>query len=201
MILKDRKGDRMKKLLTGVIGLLMLTLSSACMAEQTSQIKGILSAGVSNPTGDANKLWNMGFHGMGGVGFQVAPALEFVPKIEFHIMPLDKMGVSDLSGGTMHVVMIGGDMMVAPELSASSVRPLFLFGLGMGTVSASDLVYQGQTAITFQSETKIYYNVGAGLQFETSLRTSMFVAVKFVSVQTEGSAITFVPITMGVSFF
>lgn len=191
----------MKKLLTTVLVLLTLTLSSAVMAQQNGPIKGVLSAGISNPTGDANDLWNMGFHLMGGVGFQVAPMLQFVPKIEFHLMPLDKMGVTDLSGGTMHVLMFGGDMMVAPEIHNSSLRPLFIFGLGVGTVSASDLKYQGDTWVQFQSETKIYYNIGAGLQFETGPRTSMFVAVKFVSVQTEGTAITFAPITIGASFF
>ena len=137
----------MTRLLTVLCLAVVIGTGSDATAQRTPKFRGIFGVGVSAPTGDANQLWNMGFHGLAGVGFQVTPFTQFVPNIEYHGMPLDNMGLPNISGGTLHVLMLGSDIIATANVPESDVKPQFLIGFGMGHVSISDLYESGENRV------------------------------------------------------
>jgi hypothetical protein len=191
----------MTRIVAAIWLLVLVAAGSETAAQRTPKFRGIVGLGVSTPTGDANQLWNMGFHGLAGVGFQLTPITQFVPKIEYHGMPLDKMGLLDISGGTLHVLMIGADIIATADVPESDVKPQFLVGFGMGHASISDIYESGQPVLRFESETKLYYDIGVGLEAKAGGRATGFFFIRFVSIKTEGTVISFVPITLGATFF
>lgn len=191
----------MTRLLTVLCLAVVIGTGSDATAQRTPKFRGIFGVGVSAPTGDANQLWNMGFHGLAGVGFQVTPFTQFVPNIEYHGMPLDNMGLPNISGGTLHVLMLGSDIIATANVPESDVKPQFLIGFGMGHVSISDLYESGQPVLRFRSETKLYYDIGVGFEAKAGENATGFFSIRFVSLKTEGTATSFVPITLGATFF
>jgi len=77
----------------------------------------------------------------------------------------------------------------------SPANPYMLAGVGIGVVSLSDLTISGAGTISADSESKFFVEVGGGVEF-----SKVFIQAKFVNIFTEGSSVTYFPITLGVMY-
>lgn len=90
-------------------------------------------------------------------------------------------GSTTLTGATGNVVYHMGDR-------AASLRPYILGGLGFSNADLGGA-----------SETKLTFGAGGGVLFSIGTMHA-FVEGRYMSVQTSGSSITFLPITFGLLF-
>lgn len=186
----------MKKLL--ISALIILLCSSVMALDRVNPIRAFVGGGVSPLTGDFGDYWNLGFHGLAGIGLKAAPNVVIMPKVEYHSFGLDKQGLS-VSGGTLHSLMISGDVVVELGLPTSTARPFIIGGVGMASVSASDISGQGMI-FTFPEETKVCFELGGGVNFRTGPSASLFLMARYVTVATEDESLTYIPLSIGFKF-
>ena len=185
----------MKQVLA-VLAVMLLALPAAAQHQNNHFYVG---AGLSSPTGSAGDGWNMGFHLQGGYGIPVSPQVEIVPAIGYHTFGFDDQGTS-ASGGGLSVLMLGADAKVAFSQTHQKTSPFFLGGLGIGSAHISDLTIPGAGTVPGDSETKLYFNIGAGLDIQSSPTMAIVVEARYINVATSGSSISFLPITVGLRF-
>ncbi len=184
------QGVRMKKFLiiALVIAFTAMTASAQIPAKPIT-IYG--SAGISLPSSPSefSDSWKMGFHGMGGVGFNIAPKMQLIGKIEYHSFAFDwdKAGLSG-SGLALQALMFGGDIKFSLAVPAAPTKPFLIGGIGMGKVSFSN--------ISGVDETKVYFEFGGGVDFSSS----MFISARYVSISSSGSSTGFIPFSIGFKF-
>ncbi len=154
-----------------------------------------LGGGLSVPTGDLGDGWKLGFHGLGRVGFNVAPKLDILAGIDYHTFSVDDQGVSGVSGGAISTINFVGDLKVNLGAPGMSTNPFVLGGVGLAIASISDLTIAGLGTFSFDSESKMFVEVGGGVEFN-----KFFVQGRYVNIFTEGSSISYLPITVGVKF-
>jgi opacity protein-like surface antigen len=181
-----------------VIVMILSALVVSAQADSTRKVSIYIAGGVSPLSGDFGKVWNMGFHGSFGIGMPVAEGLQVVPKVEYHSFPMDKHGYT-FSGGTLSSLMFGADMRYEVGTSAMQARPLFLGGVGVSRASIST-VSDGSESLAFDSETKIYFEFGAGVSFKTGGAAKIFATIRYTSVALEGTSLNYIPLTVGVAF-
>ena len=147
-----------------------------------------------------------GYHGTVGLGFNVIPMFQLVAKIEYHSFTADQTEYSlalgtteDVEGGTFTPLMFGADARYAFNLPAAPLAPYVFGGAGLARVSWSDVSY-GTTTLAFEDQTKFYYNVGAGFEFDISPMASLFVQGRYVSIATDNDPTVMVPISVGIKF-
>jgi opacity protein-like surface antigen len=155
--------------------------------------------------------YKTGYHGWAGVGYKVMPNLQIVGKIEFHTFKLDVdsdpllLG-TDISGGKNNMWMFGVDGRYSFAMPTSPLKPFVLGGLGFARMSMTDLEGSNPLIASFnefkpEAQTDVYFNVGAGVELKTAPMWNMFLQVRYVSVATEGSSSSFIPVSLGVKFF
>jgi hypothetical protein len=180
-----------------VFAIVLLALSAG--AAESKHMPVYIGAGFSVPTGDAGDGWNVGFHGQVGFGIAAGPRIEIIPTVGYHTFALDKQGTT-VSGGGLSVLMFGGDCKISFVDARQKTAPYILGGLGVGNAKISDVTIPGYGTLSGDSETKVYFNFGAGVDIGTASSTAFFVQGRFVSVSTSGSAITYIPLTVGLRF-
>jgi opacity protein-like surface antigen len=191
----------MKKLV--LVALLVFAIATGVSAKSSIYIGG----GISLPSGDAGDLYKTGFGAGIGIGFPVAPNFQIIPKVEFNTFAVD-LGILDVAGvthegGSLSAFMFGADGRYSIGLPEAKVKPFFLGGLGMAIASVSDFTVSGggeSISVPGVSETKLYFNFGAGIEFAVSPTMNAFLQGRYVSIMTEGSSITFMPFTIGLKF-
>lgn len=198
----------MKKALL-VLGVLVLFAMSASAQMPSKPFNLYAGGGMSMPLSpDGFKdMQKTGYHGMVGIGFNVMPALQVVGKAEYHSLAADhsiyslmlSTAESDISGGTFTPLMFGADARYSFSLPAAPVTPFVLGGLGMARLSFSDVEFTGGTMM-FESQTKMYWNVGGGFEFKAGPSASLFVEARYVSIATDGDSIGMLPISLGIKF-
>ena len=197
-----------KGLLTTI---LILVLATGAFAQTAVYVGG----GLSLPSGDLADGWKTGFGATGAIGITVAPSFQIVPKVEFHTFGLDAdkflaeledvlgedlNGVT-IDGGSFSAIMFGADGRFAFGLPEAKMKPFVFGGLGMAIAKISDITasYEGESeTVLGTSETKLYFNFGAGIEFEASPTMNIFIQGRYVSISTEGST-TFMPLTVRTS--
>ena len=149
-----------------------------------------------------------GYHGMLGLGFKVAPSMQLIAKAELHSFQVNfGDDMSEYSGGTNKMWMFGGDLKVSPSLPALPVKAYALGGAGVANIKQSE--FDGPTSLSLsilnemvaQDITKMYWNVGAGFELPAGPKLSLFAQARYVQIQTDNEASSFVPITLGFKFF
>ena len=163
--------------------------------EELKPMSIYLGGGVSVPTGDAGDIWKFGFHGLGRVGFNVAPKLDILAGVDFHTFSFDDQGASGFSGGGLTSINLTGDLKVNLGAPGMSTNPFVLGGVGLGIAKASDLTVTGVGTFVGDSESKAFIEVGGGAEFN-----KFFILGRYVSIFTSGSSISYIPITVGVKF-
>ncbi len=185
----------MKKLVVTLLALAALLATSALAQVPDKPVNIYIGGGLSVPTGTFDDGWKVGFHGSGRVGYAVAPKVEIMGGIDYHSFPLDDKGTTGIEGGTFSAVLFGGDVKINLGVPAMSANPFLFGGLGIASISISDIEISGFPILEGDSETDLFIEAGAGVKFNR-----FFIQVKYVSVFTEGDDVTSIPFTVGVKF-
>lgn len=173
----------------GMIALAALTFGAMPAKAQFPSMS--VSGGLTFPKGDASQAEDMGYNGGLGLNFS-APLIPIGVRLE--------AGLSHFPGKTVNV---GGSnftqsMNIWNGAVAATyglplplpVKPYAIAGLGYyGAIMTVDGV-PGNT-----TEKKLGYNAGVGVSF-----TRFFAEVRYHHMNTDNSAITFMPLTFGITF-
>jgi opacity protein-like surface antigen len=177
----------MKRLMLGaaVVG---LSLVAAPRAQ--AQVGVGVSAGLSMPTGDLADSFKSGYSVNGLIGFTMPMSpIGFRGEVGYNSWDgksdvADGVTASSLSG-TANVVLQVPGMIVA--------KPYLIAGIGEHRVKID------AGGLGNDSETKMGWNVGGGLNFGLGTLSTMLEA-RYVTVNTSGSSTHYVPITFGIMF-
>jgi opacity protein-like surface antigen len=201
----------MKKVFFVIVA--VLAMSAAASAQVPNPISLYFGGAISFPTApDAfSEGYNTGWHGTAGVGYKFAPNFQVIGKIEYHRFSVDYdndplLATANIDGGQNNMWMFGADARYAFGLPAAPVTPYVIGGLGLANISFSEFDGVEPLATSLNdaydgSQTDLYFNLGAGAELKTGPLWSLFAQIRYVSVQTEGDAASFVPFTLGVKFF
>ena len=199
----------MKKLMM-ILAILVAFGVSASAQVPSSPVSFYAGGALSIPSGpDSFKaMYKNGYHGMAGVGFSMAPMFEIVGKLEYHTFQFDFTDVmSDYSGGTNKMWMYGADVKLSPSFPALPVKPYALVGVGMASIKQSEFTGPESLSLSVlnsaigENQTKMYWNLGVGMNLMSSPVFSLFAQARYVNVATDGESSQFIPITIGAKFF
>ncbi len=207
----------MKKVALACLFVFALAAVGSAQVQIQQPFSIYVSGAVSIPTAPSafKDTYKAGIHGGAGVGYSVAPNFQIVGKVEYHSFGLDaaktalSLSVPDLSGGTEKIMLFGADGRFSLGVPMAPVKPFLLGGVGMARISFSDFTTSDPLAqavldplnAASTSATKVYYNVGGGVQLKSGPMWSLFAQIRYVSVATDGQASTFIPVSLGIKFF
>jgi opacity protein-like surface antigen len=179
----------MKRMLHAAVALVLVSLVAASAAQaQTGRANFFLGGGATIPTGDFGDAFKTGWNGVGGVNFMI-PGVPFGIRVDgmYSQNSLDSSidGKAKIFGGNADAVFAFG----AP---GSMVKPYIMAGVGMANVKFD-------IGGTSDDETKFAFNGGAGVNFLMSSMT-VFVEARYFSVNTSGSSINYIPLSVGLKF-
>ena len=196
----------MKKLLLTAVCVIALALGVSAQAPTPFSLYagGALSL-PSAPDGFKDG-YKTGYHGLAGLGYKFGPAFQMVGKAEYHKFAFDFGGVSGIDGGDTRMLMFGGDGRFAFGLPAASIKPFAFAGAGIANIKQSSfggnlLLAAGFTPTASESQSKMYYNFGAGVEMKVGPTMNLFVQGRYVNFATDGESTAFIPITLGLKFF
>jgi hypothetical protein len=174
------------------IGLVILAVALCAVAARPVMAQGLrygVSAGVLMPMGDYNTADKLGFVGGAGATYWLAG------------QPIGIRG--DLSysqtshdGSDGNTKIVGGMASVVYALNPASAPARILLNAGVGMYNVK-VDFGGVSG----SESKIGFGGGAAVAFKMGTgSTRLVVGTRFTSVSTSGSSISFLPITVGLTF-
>jgi len=149
-------------------------------AQPTEGVSYGLGAGLILPTGDYGTADKMGWHVMGLIQQPISHSpihLRFDGMYGMTSNKAPATGSIKLAGATADLLYHLGER-------ASSIRPYILGGLGFFHVGDGT------------SESKVAFGLGGGILFGVGTMHA-FLEGRYMSVQTSGSSLTFLPITFG----
>ncbi len=196
----------MKKSLLAMICVVVFALSvSAQVSAPFSLYAGGALSLPSAPDGFKDSF-KTGYHGLIGLGYKMGPGFQLVGKAEYHKFAFDFAGLSGVDGGDSKMWMFGGDGRFALGLPAAPVKPFVFGGVGIANIKQSDFggnlsLASSLTPSFPESQNKVYYNFGGGVELKTGPGFCLFVQGRYVSIATEGNSTSFIPITVGLKFF
>lgn len=175
----------MKRMVLGVLAIVCLVSARSLSAQN---ITFGVAGGLLMPMGDYNTADKPGFIVGAGVRIPIGTAPVAV-RLEGTYSQTSHDGID---GKTK---IIGGMVSLVYAFQAgTSVTPYVLGGIGY---------YNGKVTVPSQqidvSESKVGFGGGAGLRFPMG-GASLFVEARYMSIQTSGSSLTYLPIIAGVSF-
>ena len=178
----------MKRVHLGALSLALGLLGAPGLRAQAQPTEGVrfgLGVGATVPMGDYADIDKTGYHLLGVLQMPLAssPVHIRVDAMYSQTSHDAVSGNTTLLGGTVDALYHLGDR-------AASARPYILGGLGFYNVD-----FGGAAG----SETKLAFGFGGGVLFGLS-GLHAFAEARYMSVQTSGSSLTFVPITIGLMF-
>lgn len=190
----------------------MFLLSSTAFAQLPSSPVSLFAGGLlSYPkTPDAFKeSYKTGYHFFGGLGIKAMPMVQLVAKAEFNTFGFDfaNNDLSGISGGTTNIWMFGADSRFSLGAPVVPVKPFIFGGAGLANITYADFTGTDPLALAVindgipESQNKLYYNFGGGLELKSGPMMSFFAQVRYVSIQTENEASVFIPVSVGLKFF
>ena len=200
----------MKKLVMILAILFTFTVAASAQTPAPTPFSIYAGGALSLPNSpDAFKDgFKTGYHGLLGLGFDVAPKFQVIGKVEYHTFQVDfDESMSEYSGGTNKMWMFGADAKFNPSLPALPISPYVLGGVGFANIKQSE--FEGPASLSLsllnefvsESQTELYWNLGVGTELKTSPMFSLFAQARYVSIQTEGESSSFIPISLGLKFF
>jgi opacity protein-like surface antigen len=174
---RNRSYVMKKVLLFVVLGTLIAATASAQMPEKP--LVFYLSGGVSMPQSDFKDFYKMGFQGSAGLGLRIIPLIEAVGRVSYHSFEPDWGDDVEVEpdGGRFSVLLYGAEGKV--NLGEAGFTLFALAGAGGAKLDISDIESDGQS-VSFESETKSYFTIGAGLEF-----SRVFVEARYVKILDE----------------
>jgi hypothetical protein len=156
------------------------TPAAAQKAQPTEGVSYGVGAGLILPTGNYGTADKMGWHVMGLIQLPIAQSpihLRFDGMYGMTSNKAPATGSIKLAGATADLLYHLGER-------ASSVRPYIMGGLGFFHVGDGT------------SESKVAFGLGGGILFGMGTMHA-FLEGRYMSIQTSGSSLTFLPITFG----
>ena len=176
----------MKRIHFGTLALAVGLCAAPALRAQVQPTEGVrfgLGLGATMPIGDYGDLDKMGYHILGVLQMPLAGS---PVHLRFDAM----YGQTGHDVGSGNTALLGGTVDVLYHLGAraASTRPYVLGGLGFYNVDGGA-----------GSQTKIAFGFGGGVLFGLG-GFNAFAEARYMSVQTSGTSLTFVPITIGLMF-
>ncbi len=179
----------MKRMSFGVLVLALglgtaTTLDAQQRRQPTEGTRFGLGVGATLPMGDYGDVDKMGLNVLGVIQFALAETTPVHLRIDGIYSSTAHDGVS---GSTS---ILGGNVSALYHFAApqATARPYILGGLGFYNVEAFGA-----------SETRIGFGLGGGVLFGLG-GFNAFAEARYLSVQTSGTSITFIPLTVGLMF-
>ena len=154
--------------------------------EAQSPVRFGLAAGATFPQGDIADGLDWGYHVAGSVtGRPMNSPFGVRGEVMWHSMKANDESLFE--GEDLNIL----GLLVNAEIGMSGVgvKPYFIGGLG----------YYRSTFGDFDAENDFGFNLGAGIDFALA-GFSAFTEVRWHSIQTEGDASNFIPLTFGLRF-
>lgn len=173
----------MTRIRLGILALALgLGATPALQAQHPQPTEGIsfgVGGGAILPTGDYGTFDKAGWHLLGLIQLPISQS-------PIHLRFDALYGSTAHKGGSGNTTLTGGtaDLLYHLGDRASSVRPYVLGGVGFFNVSDGS------------STSKVAFGLGGGILFGLS-NMHAFLEGRYMSVQTSGSSLTFLPITVG----
>jgi len=173
----------MKRTLLAVFAVGCLTLVAVPQVSAQGLRWGV-GVGVLMPMGDYNTVDKMGWVVGGGATYWLTGGtLGVRGDVAYSTTKHDIGGETKIIGGMASLVYGLGP-------ASASMRPFLNGGIGFFNIDGGG-----------GSETKVGFGVGGGLSFKAgSGGMRVIVATRYTSVSTGGSSLTFLPITVGLTF-
>lgn len=194
----------MKRVITILSILLVFAVAASAQVPNPVSLYG--GGAVSMPSGDGfSSGWNTGWHGHLGVGYKMSPLFQVVGKAEFHNFGANLDGLA-LDGGDIKISMFGADGRYQLNMPAAPIKPFFFGGIGLANWKIDDYTGSSLAASVLNAanpgtQSKLYWNIGAGVDFKVGPTASLFVQGRYVNITSDGSSLGFIPITLGLKFF
>jgi hypothetical protein len=177
----------MKRVRLGILALALGLFATPALqgqhAQPTEGVRFGVGGGVILPMGNYGDFDKAGWHVMGLIQLPIAQSpihLRFDALYGATSHKGGGSGSTKLTGGTADLLYHLGDR-------RSSVRPYVMGGLGFFNVSDGS------------STTKFAFGLGGGILFGVGTMHA-FLETRYMSIQTSGSSLTFLPISLGVMF-
>lgn len=173
----------------GLAILAVMALCAVAVRPATAQnIRWGVGAGLLMPMGDYKDFDKLGFTGGLGGTYTLPGGVGIRADVSYGT-------TKEKSGVTPHSTkIIGGMASVVYAFGAAGPKPYIMGGLGLYNVKFD-------VSGTSASETKVSFGFGAGVSLPMGTGGSrLFAETRYTSVSTSGSATTFLPLVVGVSF-
>lgn len=175
-----------------VLAAALVSAPDSLEAQQSmSPVRFGVAAGATFPTGDAGDVYDWGYHITGLVsGRPAALPIGLRGEVMFHSLQGKEIDAGEFgSVDVPDLRVIGGLVNAEIGMSGVGIRPFFIGGLGLYNIGGEDI----------DSETKFGFNIGGGVDFALS-GLSTFAEIRYHSIQTEGDALSIIPVTFGIRF-
>lgn len=153
-------------------------------AQPTEGIRFGVGGGITLPTGDYGTVDKAGWHVLGLVQL---PLSQSPIHLRFDASYGSTSHKSTLGSGSTKLTGATADLLYHLGDRAASVRPYVLGGLGIYDVSDGS------------STSRFAFGLGGGILFGVGTMHA-FAEARYISVQTSGSSLTFIPISVGLMF-
>jgi len=176
----------MRSIRIAMVGLALGLVAAPALRAQAQPTEGIrfgLGVGATMPMGDYNTVDKMGYNLLGVLQMPIASSpVHLRVDVMYSQTSHDAVsGNTTLFGSTVDALYHLGDR-------AASARPYILGGLGLYNVDGLG-----------PSEAKLAFGFGGGVLFGLG-GLHAFAEARYMSIQTSGSSLNFVPITVGLMF-
>ncbi|MBN4056862.1 hypothetical protein JYU19_00985 [bacterium AH-315-J21] len=155
------------------------------------------TATVANPSATKDIL-NQSLSLMVAVGLPLNLGLEIIPKVQYHKFNLSNDFILASSITTkspkMTILTLGADLKMGLLPGPVPAKPYFLIGGGTANIKWDDL----GVSLPSVSSTKIYLNIGGGLDVKVGPSFSFFVEGKYTFVSADGANLGIVPLMAGI---
>jgi hypothetical protein len=177
----------MQRIRLGILALALgLTATPVLGAQQTQPTEGIrfgVGGGLTLPMGNYADFDKAGWHVMGLIQFPISQS-----PVHARFDAMYGQTSHDVGSGNTTLTGATGDLLYHLGNRASTVRPYVLGGLGFYNVDVAGT-----------SESKLAFGLGGGILFSIGTMHA-FLEGRYMSVQTSGSSLTFLPVSLGLMF-
>ena len=175
----------------------VLILAASAGAQVSFPLKVYAGGGITKPSSpdEFKDAYKTGYHLMGGVGLPVFPLIEAVGKLERHTFSND---IGQLEEGKFSVTMYGVDAKITANVPTFPIKPYAFVGIGLARVEVDTFELPGGVvpgelqdavnALTLDSQTKFYYNLGAGVEWKLMPTISLFAQGRMINISTSQDA-------------
>ena len=171
---------------------LLFLVAAGASAQGSSGLHWGLLGGGTLPQGDAEDVFDTGWHGGGLLVFNI-PVIPVGLRIDAAYHKLDPVD-SAASPGDAEILAATADVTVGFGLLV--LKPYVVGGVGYYRLDFTD---ESLPSAFSGTDNETGWNAGAGVSFRIR-KVDVFVEARYHSVSTEGESFKFVPVSIGLAF-